>query len=74
MGRGRQKAKNTKIARDIKYSIQDTNFEDLQRELARNNRAADNSDQWGSSDYDDLADKYNSEYDLDDDEDDEDES
>ena len=33
MGRGRQKAKHTKIARDLKYFSPDTNYNALQREL-----------------------------------------
>jgi len=34
MGRGRAKAKQTKIAREIKYSTVETDLERLQRELA----------------------------------------
>lgn len=33
MGRGRAKAKQTKVARDLKYRTPDTDFSDLQREL-----------------------------------------
>lgn len=33
MGRGRAKAKQTKVARDLKYRAQDTDFSQLQREL-----------------------------------------
>jgi hypothetical protein len=33
MGRGRAKAKQTKVARDLKYRTFDTDFSDLQREL-----------------------------------------
>ena len=33
MGRGRQKAKHTKVARDLKYFSPDTNYNDLEREL-----------------------------------------
>ncbi len=33
MGRGRAKAKQTKVARDLKYRSFDTDFDDLQREL-----------------------------------------
>ncbi|NLC97725.1 MAG: DUF3073 domain-containing protein [Actinomycetales bacterium] len=33
MGRGRAKAKQAKVARDLKYRSFDTNFDDLQREL-----------------------------------------
>lgn len=34
MGRGRAKAKQTKVARELKYSIHETDLERLQRELA----------------------------------------
>ena len=34
MGRGRQKAKQTKVARELKYSSHSTDFAALQRELA----------------------------------------
>jgi hypothetical protein len=33
MGRGRSKAKQTKVARDLKYSNQDMDLEKLAREL-----------------------------------------
>lgn len=33
MGRGRAKAKQTKVARDLKYRTQDTDFGSLAREL-----------------------------------------
>ena len=36
MGRGRQKAKHTKVARDLKYFSPDTNYGALQKELAGN--------------------------------------
>ena len=36
MGRGRAKAKQTKVARELKYSSQGTDFEALQRELSGN--------------------------------------
>lgn len=34
MGRGRAKAKQTKVARELKYSSPNTDFETLQRELS----------------------------------------
>ncbi|WP_297555505.1 DUF3073 domain-containing protein [uncultured Actinomyces sp.] len=34
MGRGRQKAKQTKVARKLKYTSPETDFDALQRELA----------------------------------------
>jgi hypothetical protein len=33
MGRGRQKAKHTKVARELKYFSPDTNYSELEREL-----------------------------------------
>ena len=42
MGRGRAKAKQTKVARELKYSSPQTDFSQLQRELAGS--SADNSD------------------------------
>ena len=50
MGRGRQKAKHTKVARELKYFSPDTNYSALERELAAQSH--------GSSEYDDLAAKY----------------
>ncbi len=47
MGRGRQKAKHTKVARELKYFSPDTNYTALERELAS-----------GHSEYDELAAKY----------------
>ncbi len=35
MGRGRAKAKQQKVARELKYSSQHTDFDALQRELGR---------------------------------------
>ncbi|WP_150307637.1 DUF3073 domain-containing protein [Planctomonas psychrotolerans] len=33
MGRGRQKAKHTKVARELKYFSPETNYNELEREL-----------------------------------------
>ncbi|WP_193046364.1 DUF3073 domain-containing protein [Mycolicibacterium baixiangningiae] len=44
MGRGRAKAKQTKVARDLKYSSPQTDFERLQRELAGDPGDVDPSD------------------------------
>jgi DUF3073 family protein len=52
MGRGRAKAKQTKVARELKYSTQGTDFNALQRELSagehssteRSDRADDDDD------------------------------
>ena len=42
MGRGRQKAKQTKVARKLKYFSPDTDYEALQRELAAGREDEDN--------------------------------
>ena len=42
MGRGRQKAKHTKVARELKYFTPDTDLTQLERELA----AAAHADKW----------------------------
>lgn len=67
MGRGRQKAKHTKVARDLKYFSPDTNYGALQRELTTAGPV--------SSEYDKWADEFAETDDVDDesDEDDEDE-
>jgi hypothetical protein len=48
MGRGRAKAKQTKVARDLKYSSPQTDFTRLQRELSNDSvgysSAVDNDD------------------------------
>lgn len=41
MGRGRAKAKQTKVARRLKYQKLDTDFEALQRELQASNGSED---------------------------------
>ena len=41
MGRGRAKAKQTKVARDLKYSSPDTDFSRLQRELSNGDATDD---------------------------------
>jgi hypothetical protein len=43
MGRGRAKAKQTKVARELKYSSPQTDFGQLQRELSGS--GTDDSDQ-----------------------------
>ena len=52
MGRGRAKAKQTKVARELKYSSPQTNFERLQRELSGGDPedADNNDDPWGDED------------------------
>jgi hypothetical protein len=50
MGRGRAKAKQTKVARELKYSSPQTDFERLQRELSGADPENDNNDGWGDED------------------------
>jgi len=53
MGRGRQKAKHTKVARELKYFSPDTNYGALERELASKSDHGDEFvDKW-ADDYDD---------------------
>jgi hypothetical protein len=44
MGRGRAKAKQTKVARELKYHSPNTDLAALQRELAGNGRANEEFD------------------------------
>ena len=50
MGRGRQKAKHTKVARDLKYFSPDTNYGALAQELsgapAADPRLAEDLEKW----------------------------
>jgi hypothetical protein len=56
MGRGRAKAKQTKVARDLKYRSVDTDFASLEREL----RGHTDQDDWDGipDQYADLAKRY----------------
>ncbi|MFE7745428.1 MULTISPECIES: DUF3073 domain-containing protein [Nocardia] len=66
MGRGRAKAKQTKVARELKYSSTPTDFASLQRELSGSptsqrsggvlsdeHDADDSLSRWDEDDYDD---------------------
>lgn len=57
MGRGRQKAKHTKVARDLKYYSPPTDLSALQRELQseRSESSADGEDR--AEDSEDWADE-----------------
>lgn len=59
MGRGRAKAKQTKVARELKYSVPTTDFDALQRELSGNstNDSRENEDRYEDP-YDDGYDDY----------------
>ncbi len=50
MGRGRAKAKQTKVARELKYSSPQTDFERLQRELSGGDRVDTDNDEWDDED------------------------
>ena len=53
MGRGRQKAKNTKVARELKYFSPNTDLEALQREIGTGESESDEyEDKWADL-YDD---------------------
>jgi Protein of unknown function (DUF3073) len=58
MGRGRAKAKQTKVARELKYSSPQTDFERLQRELSGSDGSDDlngadtaSDDDWAEDDW-----------------------
>lgn len=53
MGRGRAKAKQTKVARELKYSSPPTNFDELQRELGKNEPSWTSSSRSDSDDAED---------------------
>lgn len=80
MGRGRQKAKHTKVARDLKYFSPDTNYGALAKELGSGSvgdpRLAEDLEKWpefasaavGDSDneYEDIyADEFDDDEDID---------
>ncbi len=62
MGRGRAKAKQTKVARELKYHSPNTDLTALQRELAR----AGKSDQDFDDDYKEYVDDEDEDDDADD--------
>ena len=70
MGRGRAKAKQTKVARELKYRSTNTDFSSLERELRGESKVDDYADEVSYSNipdaYADLAARYES---LDDDDD-----
>ncbi|MEN9740751.1 MAG: hypothetical protein RLZ72_1017 [Actinomycetota bacterium] len=46
MGRGRQKAKHTKVARELKYFSPDTDLSALETELGGNPRLEEDLEKW----------------------------
>lgn len=59
MGRGRQKAKQTKVARKLKYFSPDTDLAALQRELANGHGQSDDDlySKYADADADDTGDE-----------------
>ena len=55
MGRGRQKAKHTKVARELKYFSPDTDLSALEKELATETEGEEFVDKWADL-YDDEED------------------
>ncbi|WP_402462821.1 DUF3073 domain-containing protein [Isoptericola aurantiacus] len=49
MGRGRQKAKHTKVARELKYYSPETNYHALEQELKGNQTDVVTEDRWSDS-------------------------
>lgn len=54
MGRGRQKAKNTKVARELKYFSPNTDLTALEREIGSTNNDDQYEDKWADL-YEDEA-------------------
>jgi hypothetical protein len=50
MGRGRAKAKQTKVARELKYSSPQTDFDRLQRELSGSGDDESGQGRWDDED------------------------
>lgn len=60
MGRGRAKAKQTKVARELKYNTPPTDLTALQRELSSGKSSSD--DGHDEEQYQDPYDEYEDEY------------
>ncbi|MGH3520491.1 MAG: DUF3073 domain-containing protein [Haloechinothrix sp.] len=58
MGRGRAKAKQTKVARELKYSTPPTDLTALQRELSGKSSDEGHDDERYSDSYDEYEDDY----------------
>jgi hypothetical protein len=59
MGRGRAKAKQTKVARELKYSSPTTDLEALQRELSGDTSVSRSDDDRTEDAYEDEYNQYN---------------
>jgi hypothetical protein len=62
MGRGRQKAKHTKVARELKYFSPDTNYGALERELSGDPRLQEDLAKWPEYEAPDADDVENQDY------------
>jgi hypothetical protein len=64
MGRGRQKAKHTKVARELKYFSPDTNYGALEKELSTPHADDQYVDKWVDDDEteDEYVDTYADDY------------
>jgi hypothetical protein len=58
MGRGRAKAKQAKVARELKYNTPPTDLEALQRELAGKSSDEDGDDERYVDPYDEYEDEH----------------
>ncbi|GAA2784350.1 MULTISPECIES: DUF3073 domain-containing protein [Crossiella] len=58
MGRGRAKAKQAKVARELKYSTRSTDFDALQRELSGGELSSGDQSDGDRSDEDRVDDSY----------------
>jgi hypothetical protein len=58
MGRGRQKAKQTKVARELKYFSPETDYDALRRELANGDSSSAVHQDAESDDDDEHDDEY----------------
>ena len=67
MGRGRQKAKNTKVARELKYFSPNTDLNALEREIGSNTESDIYEDKWADL-YEDTEDSDDTEVDSSDEE------
>ncbi|QWW20566.1 DUF3073 domain-containing protein [Schaalia sp. 19OD2882] len=62
MGRGRQKAKQMKVARRLKYFSPDTDLDALQRELTSGSESSDDKDSYEDPYADEFEDTYADKY------------
>jgi hypothetical protein len=61
MGRGRQKAKNTKVARELKYFSPNTDLAALEREIGSTEEGDQYEDKWADLYEDDEEESEDSE-------------